>query len=42
MYASLNADDWKEVVRNEMNLILYNKTWELTELPFGCKLVGYN
>ncbi|XP_022682342.1 uncharacterized protein LOC111257306 [Setaria italica] len=35
-----NADDWKEAVHNEMDLILSNGTWELTERPYGCKLVG--
>jgi hypothetical protein len=26
-YASLDVDDWKEVVRSEMNSILSNGTW---------------
>jgi hypothetical protein len=39
-YASLDADDWKEAVRSEMDLILSNGTWELSELPFGCKRIG--
>jgi len=39
-YASLDADDWKEVVRSEMDSLLSNGTWELSELPFGCKPVG--
>jgi hypothetical protein len=39
-YASLDADDWKEVVRSEMDSILSNETWELSELPFGCKPIG--
>ena len=28
-YASPDADDWKEAVHNEMDLILSNGTWEL-------------
>jgi hypothetical protein len=27
-YASLDADDWKEAVQNEMDSILSNGTWE--------------
>ena len=40
-YASPDADDWKEVVHSEMDSILSNGTSELSELPFGCKPVGY-
>ena len=40
-YASLDADDWKEAVRSEMDSILSNGTWELSELPFGYKPMGY-
>jgi hypothetical protein len=39
-YASLDVDDWKEVVRSEMDSILSNETWELSKLPFGCKPIG--
>ena len=39
-YASLDADDWKEAVQSEMDSILSNGTWELTERPYGCKPVG--
>ncbi|KAK1670135.1 hypothetical protein QYE76_058294 [Lolium multiflorum] len=39
-YASPNADDWKEAVHNEMDSILSNGTWELSERPHGCKPVG--
>ena len=35
-----NVDDWKEVVRNEMDSTLSNVTWELTELPYCCKPAG--
>jgi hypothetical protein len=36
----VDADDWKEAVQNEMDSILSNKTWELSERPHGCKPVG--
>jgi hypothetical protein len=39
-YASPDVDDWKEAVRSEMDPILSNGTWELSELPFGCKPIG--
>ena len=39
-YASSDVDDWKEVVQSEMDSILSNGTWELTEQPYGCKHVG--
>jgi hypothetical protein len=39
-YASLDANDWKEVVHSEMDSILSNGTWELSKLPFGCKPIG--
>jgi hypothetical protein len=39
-YASPDADDWKEAVRSEMDSILSNGTWELSELPFICKPIG--
>ncbi|KAK1627737.1 hypothetical protein QYE76_002052 [Lolium multiflorum] len=35
----LDADYWKEAVQSEMDSILANGTWELTERP-GCKPVG--
>ncbi|KAK1651637.1 hypothetical protein QYE76_069442 [Lolium multiflorum] len=38
-YASPDADDWKEAVHNEMDSILSNGTWELSERPHGCKPV---
>ena len=40
-YASPDADDWKEAVRSEIDSILSNGTWELSQLPFGCKPIGY-
>ncbi|KAK1664278.1 hypothetical protein QYE76_052437 [Lolium multiflorum] len=39
-YASSNADYWKEAVRSEMDSILANGTWEITDRPYGCKHVG--
>jgi hypothetical protein len=39
-YALPDADDWKKVVRSEMDSILSNGTWELSELPFSCKPIG--
>ena len=39
-YASPDADYWKEAVRNEMNSIMANGTWEITERPYGCKPLG--
>ena len=34
-FASPDADDWKEAVHNEMDSILSNGTWELSERPYG-------
>ncbi len=39
-YASPDAYYWKEAVRSEMDSIIANGTWEMTERPYGCKLVG--
>src|SRR6266542_3722702 len=39
-YASPDADYWKEAVRSEMDSILANGTWEITNRPYGCKPVG--
>ena len=39
-YASPNADYWKEVVRSEMDSIMANGTWEITDRPYGCKPIG--
>jgi hypothetical protein len=41
VYASSDADDWKQAVHSKMDSILSNKTWKLSELPFGCKPIGY-
>jgi hypothetical protein len=37
-YASPDADDWKEAVQNEMDSILSNGTWELSERPMAVSL----
>jgi hypothetical protein len=39
-FVSPDTDDWKEVVRNEMNSILSNRTWELVDQPYGYKPMG--
>ncbi|KAK1665783.1 hypothetical protein QYE76_053942 [Lolium multiflorum] len=39
-YASQDADYWKEAIRSEMDSILANETWEVTDRPYGCKPVG--
>ena len=39
-FASQDADDWKEAVQNEMDSILCNRTWEITERPYDCKPVS--
>jgi hypothetical protein len=37
-YASPDADDWKEAAQNEMDSILSNGTWELSERPMAISL----
>src|SRR3954465_3659428 len=39
-YASEDADYWKEAIRSEMDSILANETWEITDRPYGCKPIG--
>ncbi|KAK1661382.1 hypothetical protein QYE76_049541 [Lolium multiflorum] len=39
-YASPDADYWKEVLRSEMDSILANGTWEITDRPYGYNPVG--
>jgi len=39
-YASPEAAYWKEAVQSEMDSILCNGTWEITDLPHGCKTIG--
>jgi len=39
-YSSPDADLWKEVVQSEMDSIVSNGTWEVVDLPYGCKPMG--
>ena len=39
-YASEDADYWKKAVPGEMDSILVNETWEITDRPYGCKPIG--
>ncbi|GJZ36967.1 putative RNA-directed DNA polymerase [Tanacetum coccineum] len=32
---------WKEAIKSEIDSILQNHTWELVDLPPGCKPLGY-
>ena len=40
VYASPEADYWKDVVRSETDSIMANETWEITERLYGCKQLG--
>nr|GEV52389.1 zinc finger, CCHC-type [Tanacetum cinerariifolium] len=35
-----DAAFWKEAVQSEIDSIMHNDTWELTDLPLGCKALG--
>jgi hypothetical protein len=39
-FSSPDVDDWKEVVRSEIDSILSNGTWELVDRLYGCKPIG--
>ena len=39
-YASPDAEYWKEADRSEMDSIMSNGTWKITDCPSGCKPVG--
>jgi hypothetical protein len=39
-YASPDADYWKDAVRSEMDSILANGAWEITDCPYGCQPLG--
>ena len=39
-YASSDAEYWKEPMCSEMDSIMANMTWEITDPPYGCKPVG--
>ena len=32
---------WKEAINSEVESILHNHTWEMVDLPPGCKPLGY-
>nr|GFA15143.1 DNA-directed RNA polymerase subunit beta' [Tanacetum cinerariifolium] len=38
---SLEGNQWKEDIKSEIDSILQNHTWELVDLPPGCKPLGY-
>ena len=38
--ASRDVAFWKEAINDEMDSIMYNNTWELADLPPGCKPLG--
>jgi hypothetical protein len=40
VYASLDAEYWKDDVRTEIDYIMSNGTWEITDCPNGCKPIG--
>ena len=40
VYASPDAEYWKEAVYSEMDSFMSNGTWEITDCPSGCKPVG--
>ena len=39
-YALPDAEYWKEAVHSEMDSIMANGTWEITDRPIGCKPLG--
>jgi hypothetical protein len=41
-FASPDAEYWKEAVHSEMDSIMSNGTWEITDIPSRCKPVGCN
>ncbi|XXG65136.1 hypothetical protein AAC387_Pa05g2916 [Persea americana] len=38
--SSPEAPHWKEAIKSEIESILQNHTWELVDLPQGCKTLG--
>ena len=38
---SSEGTQWKEAIKSEIDSILQNHTWELVDLPPGCKPLGY-
>jgi hypothetical protein len=39
-YASPDAEYWKNAVRSEMDSIMSNGAWEITDCPNRCKPIG--
>jgi len=37
---SIDATFWKEVIKSEIDSLESNKTWELTDLPKGCRTIS--
>ncbi|GJS15824.1 retrovirus-related pol polyprotein from transposon TNT 1-94 [Tanacetum coccineum] len=37
----LEGPQWKEAIKSEIDSILHNHTWELVDLPPGCKPLAY-
>jgi hypothetical protein len=40
VYASPDAEYWNDVIHSEMNSIMSNGTWEITNCPNGYKPIG--
>ena len=38
---SSKGQQWREAIKSEIESILQNHTWELMDLPLGCKPLGY-
>ncbi|GJT33760.1 retrotransposon protein, putative, ty1-copia subclass [Tanacetum coccineum] len=38
---SSKGQQWREAIKSEIDSILQNHTWELVDLPQGCKPLGY-
>ena len=39
---SIDAIFWKEAIKSEIDSLKSNKTWELTDLPKGCRPISSN
>ena len=37
---SIDANFWRDAIKNELDSIVSNQTWELTDLPKGCKPIS--
>lgn len=38
--SSPTIDFWREVINDEMDSLLSNRTWKLVDMPFSCKTIG--